>query len=109
MEDKKYWNNADEFYGAEGIQELTLDELDNIAGGRECRQSEMDDIRAVTKKVYEKFLSLDNNGKQILLDRYSAAAAKWKDDIANAVYILTFLCSFSLLSPDCIISISICK
>lgn len=84
MEDKKYWNNADEFYGAEGIQELTLDELDNIAGGRECRQSEMDDIRAVTKKVYEKFLSLDNNGKQILLDRYSAAAAKWKDDIANA-------------------------
>ena len=59
MEDNKFFT-TDELFTADGFQELTLDDLNSIAGGRKRRQSELLDYSDVTKKAFAILNTGDN-------------------------------------------------
>ena len=84
MEDNKFFT-TDELFTADGFQELTLDDLNSIAGGRKRRQSELLDYSDVTKKAFAILNTLNTEEEQTAYRiRYTEAKKRWQQDIANA-------------------------
>ena len=70
--------------GFDSIHELALEELDDIAGGRDIRKSENDDCSAVTKR-FSKFIEhLDMDEARPYADKFWSGYKKWRNAIANA-------------------------
>ena len=73
---------------AKDLQDLDFEELGNVAGGREIRNSEMRNAVELKSRFnirnYE--LQTEHNYAEItrLHDRFAKALEKWHEDIANA-------------------------
>lgn len=70
------------------IEKLDLDELENIAGGREIRKSEWDNLLQVKARLNYTMADLNSSGKydeiKKLSNRYQEAFYKWKKDVTSS-------------------------
>ena len=66
------------------LHELALEELDEIAGGRDIRTSENNDCSAVTKKLSKCIEHLSNDEAKPYVDKFWTGYKKWRAAIADA-------------------------
>ena len=83
IEEKMDTNRQDEM--KEIYSELGLDVLNNVAGGREMRESEREEHMEIFKRYRQRqmeLLEMKAYDEQIALrNRFFAAAKRWNDDI----------------------------
>jgi hypothetical protein len=80
--------DKDAVYEMEKIVELSPEELENTAGGREIRRSEWDKVLQIKARLNYTMACLYSNGRNAeisgLGNRYNEALYRWKEDIANS-------------------------
>ena len=76
------------FKSLEEFQQLDLDQLDSISGGRRLTKAEMDDCTATAIKIAEKKKKLIKQGRlaeaSALEDNFYRLYMEWLDDISSA-------------------------
>ena len=68
------------------LKEMSLDELNEVSGGRLVRESEWTEYSELLNKLTRKCreLRIKNEDTQELRDRFDAAFEKWYADIKNS-------------------------
>ena len=76
------------FLGTDGFQELNLDELGRVAGGRGARSNEEDEYRRLRDRFYKEYdkrwRRKQYDSAQELNKNFARAVSKWEKAIANA-------------------------
>lgn len=67
------------------FEKLSVDDLDNIAGGRDIRRSELDDFDTVVRKLSKLVNSASSEAEERrYVSMYEAAMKKWEKAIKSA-------------------------